>query len=574
MKLIDALKINAGNPPEGEAETLSVALVCGFTPLHLQTFLTAELRTAFAEQHIEIVTGQYDNVAGTLADLRDRSLEAVVLILEWPDLDPRLGTRQLGGWSPRNLPDVVDRVRLRLAELTALLEKLSSPVVVSLPALPLPPLFFSAGWQASACELQLRAAVLDFAAQLARNSRVRVLSDKMGSERLDVRSNWSTGFPYRMAHASALAGLLAKAVQNTQPKKGIITDLDHTLWNGIVGEDGPRNVSWDLDHNTQGHGVYQQFLSTLAQEGVLVGVASKNDPAFVAEAFSRADILLPPDLVFPFEVSWGSKAEAVSRVLNAWNVQADSVVFVDDDPLELANVKAAHPAIECVPFPSNDPEAIYQLIVSLRDSFGRSTISHEDEIRRQSLRARSIAVAGDNASDGFSEMLLEDAGGELTFEFRKTAGDSRALELINKTNQFNLNGKRFTEGKWADYLKEDDTFVLTSAYKDKFGALGKIAVLAGRIRPQREVVVDAWVLSCRAFGRRIEHHCLQVLFEKLGADRVRFAYEATDRNKPITRCLSELLGGDPGSDAVLRAPEFHGRCPRLFHHVSVENDYA
>src|SRR5206468_7324195 len=153
---------------------------------------------------------------------------------------------------------------------------------------------------------------------------------------------------------------------------------------------------------------------------------------------------------------------------------------------------------------------------------------------------------------------------------RKDANDPRPLELINKTNQFNLNGKRFTEAMWTDYLKQNDTFVLTSSYKDKFGALGKIAVLTGRIEREQEVLVDTWVLSCRAFGRRIEHHCLQILFQKFGARRIRFAYEPTDRNKPITRCLTELLDTTPIPGTVLSAPVFQGRCPKLFHHVNMD----
>src|SRR5438093_4084345 len=571
MKLIEALNINGQNPPRNAGETLSIALVCGFTPLHLQTFLMAELRGAFPARHVEITTGEYDNIAGKLADLGDRRYDAVVLVLEWPDIDPRLGTRQLGGWSPRSLSDIVDRAEVFLEGLEDLVAASASPVVASLPTLPLPPLFHTAGWQAGTHELQLRELLYRFAGALSRNPRIRFIREQTSqSQRLDVRSNWAAGFPYQIAHASALAELLSKSVQNAQPKKGIITDLDNTLWSGIVGEDGASSVAWDLDHRAQGHGVYQQFLSTLAPEGVLVAVDRQNEPDVVAGAFARKDILLARDHVFPFEVNWGSKAESISRVLGAWSVDADSVIFVDDDPLELASVKAAHPSMECLKFPARDPEGIYALIVSLRDTFGRNAISHEDEIRRESLRARSLAAASNNAGEAFSEILLEDAGGELTFDFAKDANDPRPLELINKTNQFNLNGKRFTEGKWADYLSQGDTFLLTSAYRDKFGALGKIAVVAGRVESEQQVYVDTWVLSCRAFGRRIEHHCLNALFEKFGARNIRFAYESTERNKPITRCLTDLLETAPKSGAVLSASAFQVRCPKLLHRINMD----
>ena len=579
MKLVEALNINSQKPAHTADEVMAIALVCGFTPLHLQTFLKAEMRRLFPTRHIEIETGQYEDIIGTLKDLRTRLVDGVALVLEWPDLDPRLGTRQLGGWSPRNLTDIVDCAQAWLAQLRVLLEDVSqlSPVVVSLPTLPLPPLFFSAGWQAGLHELRLRECLWTFAADVARNPRIRVISEQRLnsssplSGRLDVRSNWLAGFPYHVAHASALAELLSRALQNPQPKKGLITDLDNTLWSGIVGDDGPQDVWWDLDHRAQAHGLYQQFLCTLAQEGVLVAVASKNDPDVVAEAFARTDILLPKENVFPCEVSWGSKAQAVSRVLDAWHVHPDSVIFVDDNPLELAEVKAAHPAIECLRFATGDPQGVYELIVHLRDSFGRSAVSYEDQIRLESLRSNpSVRTAGPDA-EGFSEVLLEQANAELTFDFRKDVRDARALELINKTNQFNLNGQRFTEATWADYLDRNDTFLLTSTYKDRFGALGKIAVLAGRIERGQDVRVDTWVLSCRAFGRRIEHQCLRVLFEKFAADSIRFAYKATERNKPITRCLAELLRTAPSADAVLTASTFEASCPKLFHRV-IETD--
>src|SRR6185295_4898361 len=99
--------------------------------------------------------------------------------------------------------------------------------------------------------------------------------------RLDVKSYVATGFPYRVVHASVLADLLARLLQPPVPKKGIITDLDNTLWLGILGEDGPGGVSWDLDHKSHMHGLYQQLLHSLAEAGTLIAAASKADPSVV-----------------------------------------------------------------------------------------------------------------------------------------------------------------------------------------------------------------------------------------------------------------------------------------------------
>ncbi len=129
--------------------------------------------------------------------------------------------------------------------------------------------------------------------------------------RYDVKSDLGTGFPYTLSHASALGELLACLIENRMPMKGLITDLDDTLWSGIVGDDGVDAISWNLDKHSQMHGVYQQLLSSLAAAGVLVGVASKNDAANVAQAFGRRDMLLSSKDVFPFEVHWSKKSESV-----------------------------------------------------------------------------------------------------------------------------------------------------------------------------------------------------------------------------------------------------------------------
>ena len=578
MTLADALRLAAAGPPSATAGTVSVALACGFTPMHLQTFLCAQLRLCYPERVVRIAGGLYDDIPGTLERCAEDRFDAVVLVLEWPDIDPRLGLRRLGGWSPRVSAEIVEHAAAALARCEQLVGAVAgrSPVVVSLPTLPLPPLFSTAGWQASVHELHLRERLSGFATAVAAQARVRVISTQTVDalsplgDRLDVKSTFMSGFPYRTAHASWLAEILARAVHNPQPKKGLITDLDNTLWRGIVGDDGPAGVSWDLDHQSQAHGVYQQFLRALAEEGVLVGVASKNEPDVVDEAFAREDLLLTEEHVYPFAVSWGSKAHAVTRVLEAWNVHADSVVFVDDSPIELAEVAREHPGMECVLFPARDPRGIYETIARLRDLFGRAVVSEDDTLRVASLRSRAGTAAADG-TDGYSEAVLAQAQPHLTLDFRLDTTDARALELVNKTNQFNLNGRRFTEREWVEYLADPHAFLLTATYKDRFGPLGKIAVLAGRV-DESHVRVATWVMSCRAFARRIEHQCVAHLFERFPGRALAFSYHQTPRNAPLARCLTELLGEAPGERPVLTPDRFAARCPALPHRVTVKDE--
>src|SRR5262249_31319832 len=142
------------------------------------------------------------------------------------------------------------------------------------------------------------------------------------------------------------------------------------------------------------------------------------------------------------------------------------------------------------------------------------------------------------------DRFLQETEAELTLDDSKDPSDPRALELVNKTNQFNLNGKRYTEGRWRDYLEQADTFLLRAAYKDKFGPLGTIAILAGR-RQSDQVVIETWVMSCRAFSRRIEYRCLERVFPWFAVEQVAFDFQPTPRNGAFQEFLAGLLGGPP-----------------------------
>lgn len=573
MRLIEALNSIKKSAALSGAEPFRTALVCGFTPLHLQTFLHAELQLAYPLRPIEIRIGQYGDISGTLGAFAGESFDALSLFLEWSDLDPRLGTRQLGGWGPSHLNNVVEHATAVLSHIGNLLGAFRCPVAIVLPTLPLPPLFTPAGWEASTQELELRNAIAAFAAKAAGMPNVRIVSEQRlaeqspSSQRFSAKSEWVAGFPYHVPHASAVAGLAASALRPYSPKKGLITDLDNTLWQGIIGDIGVSDICWDLDRKAHQHGFYQQMLSTLAEEGVLIAVASKNDPAIVAEAFERRDLLISNARIFPMEVSWGSKAAAVSRILEAWNISADSVVFVDDNPAELAEVQAAHPAIEPVLFRETDAQAVYDVVVRLRDLFGKRAVSAEDGLRLDSIRAAATFRENTTSSQGFSDALLEHADAELTLSFRKDAADARPFELINKTNQFNLNGKRVLEAEWRDWLAREDTFVLTATYKDRFGLLGKIAVLSG-CKTDSHICVHHWVMSCRAFARRIEHQCMKLLFENMKTDRVIFDYIETPRNGPVREFLAAFGHPEPGFGVDERS--FAASCPKLYHRVITE----
>jgi FkbH-like protein len=361
--------------------------------------------------------------------------------------------------------------------------------------------------------------------------------------------------------------LMACHIEYHPPLKGLITDLDDTLWSGIVGEDGVEGISWNIDDNSQLHGVYQQFLSSLAAAGVLIGVASKNDAGLVAQAFERPDLLLSKENVFPLEVHWESKARSIRRILNTWNIAADAAVFIDDSPAEIAEVQAAFPELTCRVFPKNNPAAIWALLHELRDLFGKPFVTQEDLLRLRSIRNSAAWRNESGASQTPSDEFLRSAQARICFECG-CIGDIRAFELVNKSNQFNLNGERYTETEWRQLLADPSAFLLTASYEDKYGALGKIAVLMGTIHVGN-VQLRSWVMSCRAFSRRIEHQCIRYLFDELGAVRISFEYLPTARNGPMQDFLKSLSGTPLHASVSLAKEDFFAKAPQLFHRVEV-----
>ena len=470
--------------------------------------------------------------------------------------------------------DVLEHVATRLDRFFEAIVRASDEysVALCLPTLPLPPISFQSRRQAGTFDLELLECLSIFSARIAKKRGIRVVNQERleevspSRERRDVKSELTTGFPYRLVHASTVAEFLARLICPPAPKKGLITDLDDTLWCGILGEVGIRGITWDLDHHSLIHGLYQQLLGSLAETGILIAAASKNDRELVHQALEREDLVVPSRYLFPVEVHWGLKSESVDRILQSWNIAADSVVFVDDSPMELAEVKAAHPDIRCLRFPTEDVQEAFALFGEIRDLFGKETIVAEDAIRRESLRRSPLIHEGGGASLTPSMGFLEDVEAELSLDFAKDPEDPRAFDLVDKTNQFNLNGRRYTEAGWRDYLRKPDTFLFAVACRDKFGPLGTIAVLAGR-RQLQALSIDVWVMSCRAFSRRIEHRCLEQLFRRMEVERIALDYQPTPRNQPLRDFLSSLLDDPPQGRFDLGRDDFRAHCPSLFHRL-------
>jgi FkbH-like protein len=535
-----------------------IFLACGFQPLHLETFLKAYFSERFPGERAEVWTGLYGDLEGTLLKAVSSGATAAAVVIERSDLDPRLGLRSAGGWGLSVQQDILRSSAGRWACFLAKLADLASRMAVALVA-------HTAGWQMSPIEVELEKQTAGFLAEAAVIGNVSILNPsrlaRLSPEgsRLDAKMELAAGFPYSLGHASALASQLVMLLYPPSPMKGLITDLDETLWSGVVGEIGVGRVSWSLAEHAQMHGLYQQELRHLSEMGVLLAIASKNEIAVVKEALLRSDLYISGDAFYPVFADWGPKSRSVAGILQEWNIGAEGVVFVDDSPLELDEVRTGFPTMTCLPFPNGSPAKVVELLEQLRDLFGKPAVFREDALRQASIRAsgqfKEAARQGD--SGGFGE-FMKGLEGKVSFDARKDSGNKRLLELINKTNQFNLNGVRLTEGEWLRRLEDPASFVVSVSYEDKFGPLGAIGVVAGK-RAAGRLEIGTWVMSCRAFSRRIEFHTLEYLFGSSGAESISLKFQPTERNQPLQEFLRQIhLAADPTEGWILQREKFAG----------------
>ena len=211
--------------------------------------------------------------------------------------------------------------------------------------------------------------------------------------------------------------------------------------------------------------------------------------------------------------------------------------------MELDEVRTAFPSMTCLQFPEK-PAAALALFEQLRDLFGKAVLQKEDALRQTSLKAFHESAQATDIGE-----FVRGLNGKVTFDLTKNGSNNRLLELINKTNQFNLNGVRVSEAVWLRHLADPASFVAGISYEDKFGPLGVIGVVAGK-KAGETLEIATWVMSCRAFSRRIEFHTLGCLFEVSGSRNIEFAFQPTERNQPLQEFFQSLgiSGGGLGRD--------------------------
>lgn len=353
------------------------------------------------------------------------------------------------------------------------------------------------------------------------------------------------GRPISNAMAPHVASVLSEALFKNNvvatPKKVILTDLDNTAWLGVVGEDGVAGVACAAYGPGFAHYIYQCFLKRCAESGVLLIAVSKNDIDLAKAPFEQKDLPLKLTDFVDFKVGYGHKSQLILQVSEELNLPLDSFVFIDDNPIELAEVASALPAVTGVQFPAEVDE-LPAVLETLQLHFNLTQGSKEDSERTELYKIRALAEQERKQAPSLHEYLAS-LEMELHINTQAHVDNARAIQLINKTNQFNLNGLRITEEELSKILTDGGN-LFTATLVDKFGNHGEILAC----------VVDAegkllrWVMSCRVLQRNVEYYFLYWLLSESGISLKVIEFVKTDRNAPLEQFLitTGLVPADSG----------------------------
>lgn len=302
-------------------------------------------------------------------------------------------------------------------------------------------------------------------------------------------------------------------------KKVLVTDLDDTLWSGIVSDVGVEGI----DPMGPGRSAYHAWLKTLAERGVLLAIASRNDRDIVEAAFEREDIPFSLSDFVAIEVDWNRpKSAMLASIASTLGVDIKSLVFIDDRAENRNEVRAQYPSVSVPVLPEDS--ALWVDYLSTLALFETSTITEEDRLRATSLRANQARQA--NAKQLSPEAYIESLEQVLTPTPLQPQHLERAAQLTQRCNRFNMCGTRHT----VESLAQQTGWVYH--LKDKYGNLGMVSVV---ILNGNEITT--WVLSCRAFGRQVEQLILNHL--KANVPHLCGTYIPTERNQSCATLYAE-----------------------------------
>jgi FkbH-like protein len=328
-------------------------------------------------------------------------------------------------------------------------------------------------------------------------------------------------------------------------RKCLVLDLDNTLWGGVIGDDGIEGIKLgNGDSVGEAFLSFQRYAALLARRGVVLAVCSKNDLSVAEAAFStHPEMALTRKDIACFVANWDDKAKNLRHIAKTLDLGVDSLVFVDDNPAERAIIRRELPEVAVPELP--DDVAFYASTVAAAGYFESVGFTADDIARNSNYAAnieRRAVLEQATDLDGYLRSL------EMTLLVSPIGAVElpRVVQLINKSNQFNLTTKRYTEPELTRALDDPRTLAFCLRLIDRFSDNGLISVIVARpdeALADGELLLDTWLMSCRVLGRQVEAAALEVLTQRAagrGAHTLVGEYRPTPRNGMVAQHYAKL----------------------------------
>jgi FkbH-like protein len=378
-----------------------------------------------------------------------------------------------------------------------------------------------------------------------------VLLDIAGLAETVGLANWHDTQLWNMAKFSFSDALIplyadhvARKVAAIRGKSGkvLVLDLDNTVWGGVIGDDGLEGIKIAQgDATGEAHLAVQRMALDLRARGIVLAVSSKNTDEVARTPFEQhPEMLLKLDHIAVFQANWNDKATNIQAIAEELNLGLDAMVFLDDNPAERGLVRKLLPQVAVPELP--EEAAYYVRTLAAGGYFEAVTFANED-LKRAGFYQDNAKRANLQKQVGGVDAYLASLDMTVTFQPFDATGRARIVQLINKSNQYNLTTRRYTDPEVTAAEFDPEVFTLQVRLKDIFGDNGMISVII--CRPEEEGVweIDTWLMSCRVLGRKVEHMVLREMLEHAraaGIHKLVGTYKPTEKNKLVVEHYAKL----------------------------------
>jgi FkbH-like protein len=339
-------------------------------------------------------------------------------------------------------------------------------------------------------------------------------------------------------------------------RKCLVLDLDNTLWGGVIGEDGLDGIRLGAGPDGEAFVAFQHYIRRLKDRGVILAVCSKNNEPDAREPFEKhPDMVLKLEDVAMFVANWKPKSENIAHIAATLNIGLESLVFADDNPAEREVIRQMLPEVEVITLPADPSGYVRALDQSLL--FEPASFTEEDAKKTEQYRARAEIVRLEGESDS-----LEDFYESLQMKAIIAPFDAlhlpRIVQLIGKTNQFNLTTRRHSMPQVQAFMNDADCVHLYLKLRDRFTDHGLVGLVIAR-KSGDVLDIDTLLMSCRVIGRTAEHAMLARLCEEArrrGCTAIRGTFIPSAKNAMVKSLFADL-GFEPENDADADGGETH-----------------